>query len=312
MWRLERPCRPCRQWIQGSAWWDWVWQAGTRCCGWENPRVCPSIRPLSWEHMLLESDSHLITYKSRNAATQTDFILFRRTMRKLVTDVKVIPGEEVPLQHQLLVCDMRIDVPPKSKRMCTPRLKVWKLKDPQTSNHFQVFTLHVSASAGVADAATKDIWNNIKTGLLKTPEEVCGTTQPHRWRRETWWWNGHMEKTIAAKLSRPGRQIKALEHHMMQPNALPDMQCTMLVKKPTPSCQKSTALLTSLEERTLMLFVTNWWRIMQRWQMSMSEDAKTEGLVRALPKTSQRWVWLGHRPPVWRTTSGRPADLIHH
>ena len=29
-WRLEWPCRPCRHWIQGSAWWDGVWQAGTR------------------------------------------------------------------------------------------------------------------------------------------------------------------------------------------------------------------------------------------------------------------------------------------
>ena len=31
MWRLGRPCGPCRHWIQGSAWWDGVWQAGTRC-----------------------------------------------------------------------------------------------------------------------------------------------------------------------------------------------------------------------------------------------------------------------------------------
>ena len=46
-------------------------------------------------------DSHLITYESGNIATQIEFILFRRTMRKLVTDVKVIPGEEVALQHQL-------------------------------------------------------------------------------------------------------------------------------------------------------------------------------------------------------------------
>ena len=62
--------------------------------------------------------------------------------------------------------------------------------------------MHVSASAGVADAATEDnqdIWNNIKTGLLKTTEEVCGTTQPHRWYCETWWWNENMEKAIAAK-----------------------------------------------------------------------------------------------------------------
>ena len=51
------------------------------------------------------------------------FILFSRAMRKLVTDVKVIPGEEVELQHQLLVCDMRLDVPPKPKRKLTPRLK---------------------------------------------------------------------------------------------------------------------------------------------------------------------------------------------
>ena len=54
-------------------------------------------------------------------------------------------------------------------------------------------------SAGVADGATEYIWNNIKTIQLKTTEEVCGTTQPHHWRRETWWWNEHMEKAIAAK-----------------------------------------------------------------------------------------------------------------
>ena len=57
--------------------------------------------------------------------------------------------------------------------------------------------MHVSASAGVADAATEVIWN-IKTCLLKTTE-VCGTTRPHRWHRETWWRNEHVEKAIAAK-----------------------------------------------------------------------------------------------------------------
>ena len=72
-------------------------------------------------------DSHLITYKSGKVAAQIDFILFHRTMRNFVTDVKMIPGEEEALQYQLLVCYMRIDVPLKSKREFTPRLKVWKL-----------------------------------------------------------------------------------------------------------------------------------------------------------------------------------------
>ena len=37
----------------------------------------------------------------------------------------------------------------------------------------------------------------------------------------------------SGKLSRHGRLVKALEHHSMQPNALPDVQCTMLAKRST-------------------------------------------------------------------------------
>ena len=87
------------------------------------------------------------------------------------------------------------------------------------SNYFQVFNLHVSASAGGADAVTEDIWNNIKTGLFKTTE-LCGATLPNHWSCETWWWSEHVEKAISAakgKLSRPGRLVKALGHHTMQP-----------------------------------------------------------------------------------------------
>ena len=92
-----------------------------------------------------------------------------------------------------------LDVPPKPKRKFTSRLKIWKLTDPQRRNHFQeVFKSHVISSAGVPDAATEDIWNNLKTGLLKITEEVCGT-RPHRWRRETWWWNEHVGEVITAK-----------------------------------------------------------------------------------------------------------------
>ena len=106
-------------------------------------------------------------------------------------------------------------MPPKSKRKFTPRLKVWELKDHQTSNHFQeVFNLHVSMSAGAADAATEDIWNNIKAGLLKTTEEVCGKLSPtigvvkpgggmNMWKRPL---------LPNEKLSRPGRLVKAIGH----------------------------------------------------------------------------------------------------
>ena len=135
------------------------------------------------------------------------------------------------------------------------------------SNYFQVFNSHVSVSAGVADAANEDIWNNIKTGLFKTTK-LCGKTQPNHWRRKAGAGVSMWKRSLLprVKLSRSGRLVKALGYHKMQPNALPDMQCTMLVKKPTrrpmriltPSHQKSTALLTSLGERSLLLLVANW------------------------------------------------------
>ena len=100
----------------------------------------------------------------------------------------------------------------------------------------------------------------------------------------------------SGKLSMPGRLVKAPGHHMMQPNEMPNMQCTMLFKKPTrtsmriltSSLQKSTPLLTSLEERTLMLLV----KTCEEWyKRDVSEwRHKAEGLARALPKASQRWV----------------------
>ena len=43
----------------------------------------------------------------------------------------------------------------------------------------------------------------------------------------------------SGKLSRHGRLVKALEHHTMQPNALPDMQCIMLTKKLTRRSYKN-------------------------------------------------------------------------
>ena len=256
-------------------------------------------------------DSHLITYKSGNAATQIDFILFPRAMRKLVTDVKVIPGEEVALQHQLLVCDMKFDVPPKPKRKFTPRLKVWKLTDPQRRNHFQeVFKLHVSASAGVPDAATEDIWNNLKTGLLKTTEEVCGTTRPHRWRRETWWWNEHVGEVITAKRQafkawKTGKGTRAsyyaakriarrAVHHARQEA---DKE---VYKNIDPKSSELYRLANQLrKENADVVGVNEWW-------------LKAEGLVRALPKASQCWVWLGSKSSVWWITSGRTTNPNHH
>ena len=79
-----------------------------------------------------KKSEHLVTYQSGNAATQIDFILYRRSFRKQVSNVKVILGEECASQQRLLVGDFRVSIPPQPKRKFVPRIKVWKLRDPES------------------------------------------------------------------------------------------------------------------------------------------------------------------------------------
>ena len=48
---------------------------------------------------------HLVTYQSEDCKTQIDYILYKRSFRKMVSNVKVIVGEECATQHRLVVGD---------------------------------------------------------------------------------------------------------------------------------------------------------------------------------------------------------------
>ena len=111
----------------------------------------------------------------------------------------------------------------------------------------------------------------------------------------------------SGKLSRSGRLVKALGHHMMQLNEMPDMQCTMLVKKPTrrsmriltPSLQKSTTLLISLEHWCC------WWQTCEDWcRRDVNERRlKAEGLAKDYQRLlNVEFDWdpdhLSYQPPV--------------
>ena len=58
-------------------------------------------------------DSHLITCSSGENNSQIDYILYPKSFKKSVINVKVIPGEECALQHHLLVRELKITTPKK-------------------------------------------------------------------------------------------------------------------------------------------------------------------------------------------------------
>ncbi|XP_014679155.1 PREDICTED: craniofacial development protein 2-like [Priapulus caudatus] len=83
-------------------------------------------------------ECHLVTYQSGGISTQIDYILFRCNQRKLIVNVKTIPGEECATQNRLQVCDIKVEIPSLPKRKFVPHIKIWKLKDPVTRQKFRV------------------------------------------------------------------------------------------------------------------------------------------------------------------------------
>ena len=146
-------------------------------------------------------DSHLVTFASGTHETQVDYILFRRSLRKLIKDVKVIPGEECLLQHRLLVCVFRVTSLPKPKRRFTPRLRTWKLRDPACAADFETAFKEKCGDEAV-DSQTQSseaIWHRLKSNLHSAAESVCGHTRNHQWKEQTWFWDSTVDEAIRVK-----------------------------------------------------------------------------------------------------------------
>ena len=146
--------------------------------------------------LFIKRESHLVTFSSGGNKTQVDYVLYRRNFRGNVTNVKVIPGEEVVQQHFLLVCDFNVRI-----RKFVPRLRSWKLRDPAViSKYHDVFqTKAASVVSSQVDNPVEASWSNLKTPLLEATKETCGLSSPHQWRPETWWWNDKVDAAIKSK-----------------------------------------------------------------------------------------------------------------
>ena len=79
----------------------------------------------------------LITYKSGEAETQLDYIIFRPKLGQNIVDCKVIPGEECLTQHRLVRADFSIKDLRKKKWMGERRLKLWKLREEGVKEEFE-------------------------------------------------------------------------------------------------------------------------------------------------------------------------------
>ena len=129
--------------------------------------------------------SQLITYCSGPAKTQVDYIMCRKKIA-VAQNVKAIP---VGTQHKMVVADFATDSklprPPKP----VPRMRTFKLKDPEYRTRFQ---------EKLGDLTDTETWEDLKAKLKATAEETCGFSKEKK-KKETWWWSSELEALVKEK-----------------------------------------------------------------------------------------------------------------
>jgi len=138
--------------------------------------------------MFSKEDAKKINFDSGENMSQVDYILMRTADRKLVRDVKVIPGEPCLTQHRLLVCVLSLTevIPLRKKKVFISWCKIWKLRQPALRNLFQE-----RVKARLVDGEGGDVnehWIRLRDYLVEAAETVCGRTKGARRRHETRFW----------------------------------------------------------------------------------------------------------------------------
>jgi len=114
----------------------------------------------------------LVTYVSGGTVSANDYLMLGRCDQRYIKNIKVIAGEKCVSQHRLLVGDVFISsAPRKAKRMHIPRMKVWKLRDPDVKQEFARLVTDRKDEVFEADSVESK-WNAMKEVWQIMPQPV--------------------------------------------------------------------------------------------------------------------------------------------
>jgi len=127
----------------------------------------------------------LITYESGGSKTAIDYILVGKEEK--VRSVKAIPGEEVMMQHCFVVMDIYYRKIQNVQAVANKQVKLWRLKHENVQKALEEKMERVITE--------DDDWDVIIQKMAKTMKKVCGIFRDGS-EKETWWWNGDVEKGL--------------------------------------------------------------------------------------------------------------------
>ena len=87
---------------------------------------------------LVKKPEHRVTYNSSGRSSLVDYVMVRRRRIKEVVDTKVVVGESVAKQRQIVVGAIIIWTKWRKALKPVKRIKWWKLKDSRVKNKFKM------------------------------------------------------------------------------------------------------------------------------------------------------------------------------
>ena len=160
---------------------------------------CDALQMVVCNTMFRKNVNRLVTFMSGMSVSQIDYFLVKKRDRKLVMDVKVIPGEECVTQHRLLVGDLLIRQRVVAKKKYLPRRKIWKLKEEGVRNSFCTEIMTSENAFNKEEGDLDKCWDVFKQGMTGAADRVCGWTKGPPRHEATWWWNDEVDRAIKEK-----------------------------------------------------------------------------------------------------------------
>ena len=104
----------------------------------------------------------------------------------MISNVKVIVGEECATQNRLVVSDFKVCTHAHSKKRFVPCTKVWKLRDFGNQVEFPNF-FNALIQGNETGKTLDERWKYLKNNLINATKQVCGVSAKQTWKRQTWW-----------------------------------------------------------------------------------------------------------------------------
>ncbi|KAI5095389.1 hypothetical protein C0J45_15464 [Silurus meridionalis] len=138
-----------------------------------------------------KKEDHRVMYKSRGRCTQVDYVPCRRCNLKEIGDCKVMAGDSVARQHQMVVCRMVLEEKKKRRVRTEGRIRWWKLKEEDCSVRFRE-EVRQELSGG---KEVLDDWETTAGVMREAARKVLCVTSGNRKQDKETWWNEEVQES---------------------------------------------------------------------------------------------------------------------